>query len=388
MATEKIKSLKDIGALRGAFITDAKAEALLAFIAKYQRSNAGMTPTYSVMANNIDAPEEAVRVLLARLENKGKVHFVSRNPPRIMLLGTDTKLPHEPSLADRPGPRDEAAYERFLDVEGTRMRLGRFIADNERSGRPTTLRAMMDHVGYQNAAYVARMAEVLAERGLLQFGPNLPTKLTERGRDFFGVKEMQQQEVQMNGNEGTTVVVVRKEKSRQTFKQRVHAFMDILAKEVAKTGNRKVMFKQSELAMMMGYAASSGQVIQDFARDATRLGYLTDKPLGTHGYTVTDKGIKMFGPQPELAGDTQPDPDKIEEEVFEGEPVTVLHHDHDTRFLSEGHPGPDAYRDRFGGLRYVEDTRPVPTTASPLAFADTAALILELVERGYTVRKG
>jgi len=399
MARESVRSLKDIGALRGACITDAKAEEMLAFISQFQRRNNGATPTIRAMANELGVPEEAVRILLARMENKGRIHFVSRIGPVIMVIGPDTKLPHDPGLSQTGlPPAREGAYERFLSVEGLRMKLGRFIADNERQGKPTSLRAMMDFVGYDNAAYVARMAEILRERGLIHYGHGIQTKLTEHGRNFFGVKTMQTEEVHMNGND-RPVVVVREGggKSKHTFKQRVHAMMTLLAAEAARTGDPKVMMKQADVAEAMGYNRSSNTVIVELARDARRLGYLAEQPPGAHGFKLTEKGLGMFGPngfnqqrgksgRPELAGDTQPDPGKVDS--FE--------HDHDTRFLSEDHVadavGLSDYRPPERLERaIIEATEPVMSldlVRRAVAVAPTEKLLMELIERGYIVRKG
>jgi len=378
---ESVRSLKDIGALRGACITDAKAEALLNFIEQFQRRNNGSTPTIRAMSNELGVPEEAVRILLTRMENKGRIHFISRIGPVIMVIRPDTKLPHDPGLSQTGvAPTPEVAAERYLSVEGQRMKLGRFIAENERAGCPTTLRAMMDHIGYDNAAYVSRMAEILSERGLIQYGNGIPTRLTEHGRNFFGVKQMMEETMGRTTTEDRTVVVVRTEGRRPTPRQRVNQLCRLVIEHGDDDGFCRL--RQIDLAEKMG-ASNSAVVV--WAAEARRLGYIADQKKRTHGLRITEKGLRMFGPQPELASDTQPDPEKIESADLPLLSEHILREDAEEKDFAEYRP-PERLKRAI-----IETTEPVMSldlVLRAVAVAPTEKLLMELIERGYVVTKG
>lgn len=60
-------------------------ERLLSFLAAYHNANAGQSPALDVICSQTGLPEEIVRQTIARLETRGLIHVISRNPLRIML---------------------------------------------------------------------------------------------------------------------------------------------------------------------------------------------------------------------------------------------------------------------------------------------------------------
>lgn len=352
---------------------DAAEERLMSFLASC--GGAENTPSYSAMANQLGVVEEGIRALLGRLENKGRIHFISRSPPRIMVLKPGDK-PVEPDVA----PPREGAFDRFLDAEGLRMKLGRFIADCERrEGKGPSLRAMMDFLGYSNASYVRRMAEILAERGLLQYGSHLPTKLTPQGRQFFGLRDPQpphEGETAMEQPKPARVVVVRS--SKKPPATRVNDLCNALADAMRVDPAGGAFRTWAKLAMDIGYSENSGAgAISDIVAEAIRVGYLKPRERFTHGLFFTEKGKRKFMPET-ITPPPSPMPAAEEPPASTGAPVRAAPREWEPHLDYAGEPvATGRFRDP-----------PAPASDSPLCYVDTAALIMELVERGYTVRKG
>jgi len=374
-ASRSVRSLRDIGALPGIFTTDAKADALLALLRRFKTE---ATPSYSVMANELAVPEEAVMALLKRLENKGKIHFISRRPPRIMVIEPDTVLPHEGGIM----PPREGAYDRFLDVEGQRMRLGRFVADCERrNGRGPSLREMMDFTGFNSAGYVQRMAEMLAEKGLLQYGHGVPTKLTAMGRQYFGLppapEPMEQMEQVMEQTKPTVVLV-----GRRPLNTTVKLLCECLASYKRENDGGSPTY--AELARRMGFKGK-GTSLSVIVPEAVRRGWLKPRePRTQHNLHFTEKGKAKFMPEL-VAPPPSPMPDDEAPELTE-----------EAATRAQISIGDTVVREATGSLTgdYAEpralptfEPAPEPTLDMGLAHVPTAELMMELVGRGYTVRK-
>lgn len=270
--------------------SEAQEERLMSFLASCDCPTG--TPAYNVMANQLGILEEGVRVILGRLENKGRIHFISRNPPRIMLM-TPGEQPLGP---DVPGQHGDA-YGRLLSAQGERMRLGRFIADCERQGRPMpSLREMHEFVGFGSVGYINRMAEMLCESGLLQYGRGVPTRLTELGRNFFGVKTKEGAK-KMETAKVVVIPTSQTPHARQSMKAKVKALCAVLAERCRADPEKGSYTKYRELAKAMGYAEHSSGLVSDVAREAIRLGYLKEKPFKCHGLFFTEKGRAKFMPE-------------------------------------------------------------------------------------------
>jgi Mn-dependent DtxR family transcriptional regulator len=232
-----------------------------------------------------------VRPLVSKLETRGLIHIVSRNPLRLMLTRPGDALPHEPSAADMAAAKP-GAYDRFLDAEGERMRLGRFIADTERkTGSGPSLRDMITFVGWAQPERVSRMAEVLAEKGLIQYGRGVPTRLTDLGRDFYGVKGAKMEQQTKAPSDKKTVVMVGKKPPAQRVKQLCEA----LASHLRTGGDNYI--KYVDLAQMLGFSKTSSATVTAIVREAEKKGYLKPKPYRSHGLFFTDKGIAKFMPE-------------------------------------------------------------------------------------------
>lgn len=285
-----LKILGELGDLMGQRAA-ANEERLLSFIAVFQRDNEGATPSYSAMANQLGILEEGARALLGRLENKGRVHFISRNPPRIMLTG-DGQLPaHEPTPADLANAKPGAAS-RFLGAEGERMRLARYIGMYERdNGRGPSLREMCDFVGFGTPSYVQRMAEILAEKGVLQYGRGVPTRLTEVGQQLYGIKNGAKK---MENKEKKVVVVPM---HRAPPANRVKHLCNELAAYKREHGtNAAPNFKK--LGVAMGYTPKSNGAITYIVRKAVSAGFIVPRlPRSQAPLQFTEKGLKRFMPE-------------------------------------------------------------------------------------------
>lgn len=368
-----IKTLTELGGLMGQR-SAANEERLLSFLEVYQAQNNGLTPTYAAMANQLGILEEGVRILLAKLENKGKLHFISKNPPRIMLVGRDTVLPHEPTAADM-GLAKEGAAGRFLDAEGERMRLGRYCANYEREhGYGPSLASMVEFVGWAKLPYVRRMAEILAERGLLQYGHGVPTRLTAQGRAFFGLKEHGEME---NGKPKSRIVIM---KDRKPAKARVNSLLAILAQYKSQVGESETP-RFIWLASKMGYRGTSGSVITGIFKEAEKQGLV--KLISGRGYAsvqFTEKGKVKFMPETVTAEPSEAPPEiTFTDRVAPDSPVRAAAR---AVFAEQPQPMPEA------AMRSPYPIVDMERPAGQLAYVETPALIMELIERGYTVRKG
>lgn len=373
-----IKTLSELGGLMGRNAA-AQEERLLSFLAVYQAANNGATPSYAVMAGQLDLLEPGIRVLLARLENKGKIHFVSKNPPRIMLIGADTVLPHEPGPGDK-GLAKEGAYGRFLDAEAERHRLGRFIASQLRDkGHAPTLADMVDFVGFGGPAYVNRMAEMLAEKGVIQYGRGVPTKLTELGRRLYGLKEGVEMEQVKTDAKGRVIVIPKRPRG-----QRVREMCESLAD--FKRGGKEPRYE--DLAVAIGFSANSSGAISEFVREATRKGWLEHKPRTQRKLTFTEKGKAKF--MPETVGQGRPVEVGFTDRVAPDSPLRAAA----ARAFQQPDPAMQRQADLAAMVRADEEaglyaaSERVPYAPSALHLVETPALIMELIERGYTVRKG
>lgn len=358
MNPSKKMTLDDLGAVKGMYTTDAKAEALMCFLQSYRAANPGMTPSYETMGNNIEVPEPAARILIARLAERGRISIISHSPLRIM-------LPTDPEgLKDHEGRTDEGSYGRYLSAEAARFGLGRFIAAKERIGEPISLRDMAGHVGMENLAYVSRMAEILCERGLIQYGNRLRTKLTKKGREFFGLKEEGTTAMASAAPTPAPVTVVYK--SPTSIAAMVFPLCQALADHL-RTSDRRV--KYADLAEKLGYRTpSSGGNVHNIVKEAIRRGWLKPKKPHAFGIEFSTKGIAKF--MPELV----PPP------FAPAEPIPDQHFDSLADFGEPSGPRPFAPREE---VVYTASPRP-----EGIKLFDDQTLVFELIERGYTVRKG
>ena len=329
-------------------------ERLLSFLAAYHNANAGQSPALDVICSQMGVPEEIVRQTIARLETRGLIHVISRNPLRIMLSDGRQPFPD----AGTP-PADPTRFDRFLDVEGQRHRLGRFVGQFEKeNARAPSLRECMDFVGYQNAGYVRQMLVTLSRLGLVQYWPGVPTRLTAEGRRYYGLKGAEEMEqVEQSKPRGRQVVVVMHDKKPPAHR------VDQLCKALAdyRRGHAGNTPTFREMARIMGFADHSSSAIGAIARAAADKGLLQAKEPGKKFcLRFTDKGGRKYMPElyPEPAPAAEPEFPEVEER----------------RPAQEIPPAPVEWR-------------PQPT-AGALQYVETSALVMELIERGYIVKRG
>jgi hypothetical protein len=357
-AAPKLRSLQELGQHTKSHET--RMNELVAYLSRYQQANPGQTPTIDCMVNELGEEEAYVRSLLASLENKGLIHIISRFPLRISLTGSG--LEHVSGQA--PELQDPNRDRRFLEADGKRHQLGRFIGQMwQDKARGPSLREMMDHVEYQNAGYVTRMAEILAEKGLVQFGRDVPTRLTAAGERFYGFEK---KEPIMTVVPQPAVVVVPRRETRLMnpgkIERRVDQFCKILADYQAHGGGETGL-KLCDLAVAMGFQRSSGSVVADTFMDAAERGLvLAPPPNRKRGYRPVFRFTEL-GRQRYL----QPAIDAVEQAWPEEVPAPAK-----AEVPAESPPV----------------HTPKPTVMGTLVEVPTGDLVMELIERGYIVRKG
>lgn len=351
--------LHDLANIIGAHTSDACMERLLAFIVSYQAQNSD-TPSIVAMMNELKTAESAIRMLLSRLEKSRRIHFVSRNPQRIIVITPDTVLPHETGVF---AVRDEARYERFLDAEGRRHLLARFIGEVENEkGRGPTLREMMFVLETSNGAWVHRTAEILAERGLINFGPGVATCLTEKGRQLYGHTTRKQEEKIMDTP--NKIIAVKERKTKRKMLSAYARAMQV-GKVVAEWEKDGQVPKFVDFFGPMG--VGSFAPITNGIKKLVSMGLLEPRRKGAKGALhLTDKGRVKFGVavKQDVAPEQKPDPEFYEQPK-------------PRKAWPEPQPEP-------------QTTAPVShsfTETVSLPSVATADLVLELIERGYTVRK-
>lgn len=300
-----MKSFVELGKAVGMIPSNELAEQLINFLVFYRQENPGCTPSIQTLASHLNVREESIRQALNYLENARRIHISSRHPFHIIIVEPGIDLFH----GEEPAP-DPARYDTFLEMEAKRHELGRFIGEVEKNrGRGPTLREMMDFTGISKAGPVARMAEILAKRGLVQYGHGLPTKLTEKGRQYYatkGVKEMDTQtEVMERPSSGATERTRRKYSKvkgnlRKSPCYRVDALCKALAKYKTQHGELATP-SFSELTTPIGVAVKSISVVRKAAEAAAQKGYLQKfgKFHGKHGaqFLFTEKGRNKYMPE-------------------------------------------------------------------------------------------
>lgn len=347
---------------------------LLGFLAAYAAANGqGACPGLGTIATQLGVSEEEARRCIGRCENRDLIHVISRNPLRIMLLRDGKPLPHEPGAADLAlAKSDPDRFNRFLDVEAQRHRLGRFVGTFEReTGRGPSLRECMDFVGYQNASYVRQMLVNLSRLGLVQYGSGVPTKLTAEGRRYYGPKGAKEMEQKTKQGRAKPVIVCKDKKPK---KQRVEEACRILGEFRAYAGEGERP-RLSWIAARMGFSATSSTAVSDIFQEAARMGYVEpwEQVKGAKPrLQFTDKGRERFMPKTDFAEvDEAPPPEQgAAPEPTQEAPLAPL----------EWRPQPP--------VRQAEAPRPLAPAAGALAYVETSALVLELIERGYIVKKG
>jgi SOS-response transcriptional repressor LexA len=344
------------------------AEPLRLFLLRYAEEHGGQTPAINVMANEIGVTHNQVALLLIQLENKGQVHIISRRPLRVMVT--------TPGQKDRPGK--PGSYERFLECDARRFRLARFIGETEHAtGHGPSLRQMMSFVGSDSAAYVARMVQILEERGLMRDDCN---RLSPRGREFFGFKQASEME-------RNTIVVIKSGRKppnilpRDEKIEQVGTFVyDWLNKTGSKPGLKNV-------SRALNYAGSSA--VRSVLDIMIAKGWIEPLPrFAKTGIMLTDKGRARFGPQVPLnLAEPQPEtaPQSPPEAPPAAEPGPTLVGGASSDRAADSPPG--------GAERIVEQAhklyhslvneRHQPSLAD---FSD-ADLIIELNSRGFMVRR-
>lgn len=296
--TPPIRSLSELGAATGRLDLPSLALKLYGFLAKYQLDNGGATPAYNVMANELPAPEETVKRLLGMLENQGRITFISKNPPAIMLGQLEDDLKDGVIKQPRPG-----AYERFLDAEASRHSLARIIWEHEQEfGTAPSLAYLQRRAQVGTLSYVDQMLAMLARRGLVertQAGP----RLTVGAKIFYGFKEDRRKEPRPVVDEpapvptpkpgGPKVVLVYPDAPSDEKKgsSRVNDFCQVLAHAT----NRQASDRKW-LTHQLGMSPLSRSEIGHIAARAVEQGLVEPFPRNQRGvrFKLTEKGKEKF----------------------------------------------------------------------------------------------
>jgi hypothetical protein len=215
------------------------------------------------------------------------------------------------------------------------------------------------HSNFHTLAYTYRMVEEMAKRGLIESFP--PPRLSKKARQLYGIKEP----ATMNGTTETET------KSKRTFimvnrkspAERVLPFCRVLA-EFKREKGMDAKTPVDSLANMLGYAAQSGGMVSPIVLEAVKRGYIQPRPYKCKSpLQFTEKGLKKFMP-----------------ELVDDEPTADIQAAIDTPTFDEEH------EDAVAALRHPigEGTGRMTLVAD----IPTADLVLELIERGYVVKKG
>lgn len=346
-------------------VLDTLGRKVLASLISFAAGNVKAPVQLGFLAREANTDEAMVKRILCRLENEDKIHIISWSPFRFLLR----------PKGDLPVPRpehDPDRYTRFLEVEGRRQAAGRFIGQFfEKHARGPNLKEVGEHLGSDNLNWVNAQLDILIDRGIIIRGPAGPV-LTDTGRKFYnlpkeGTKTMQTQQTAPAApapNSPKATVVVRTSPTGKRRRQIISAdeesrIMGTFLYDYFVIQNRKNSPMVHDLAEMIGWNESR---VSKVLRSFLAAGWIT------HGggaritwFKFTDAAKERFGPKKEVASSPAPKPEP------EKEKVTIV-------------PSP-----RFQApvpVRSPEPTRP------DLSTVDTADLVLELIDRGYVVKRG
>jgi Mn-dependent DtxR family transcriptional regulator len=340
------------------FATNERCEALRVFLLSYAAEHDGQTPTIDLMGREIGAPPPAVQFMIGRLERAGLIHIISRSPLRIMVkTDANEKVPdsfHDPER-----------YKRYLDAEGTRHQLGRFIGEMEaKQGRGPTLREMMSHLGMENTGWVHRAAEMLASKQLIQFGNGVPTRLTPFGRQFYGFNGEKKMTDQTDKPD-IVLVPVKKTRAKGT----------IIAEEIGRcvfdwSGLKPP--KQSEICKAIHRSTST---VSNVIADMVAAGWVEPFVRNTkQGIKLTDAGRERFCTKTSQDIDQQPEVTSTPDRAFDA--------------LYEPEKGPsDDITDQVVEAYRRTQAPPAGRAELGLGEIDTVDLIIELGRRGYRAER-
>lgn len=361
MTYTKIRSLGDLSSINDA-TDEAHQDRMVEFIRRYQTYHDGMTPTTQAIANELGTLAVAVNLMLVRAENRGLLSIVSRSPLRIMF-----------DMKDRPERPDAERYTRYLEADAMRHKLGRYIGECVRkSGYGPTLREAMIYVGIDNAAYVARMADILAEHGIIKkSGAVLSTaRLTPSGEALYRLRPTEEDKM-----DKTEINPVAKPKRPYTNPKNMDELVGMAIANFFRVNGDSYSPEFKELNL--GYSYKSHTITQSVNRLAEQ-GYLLPRPKGAkRSLHFTDKGHARFMPE---TMPVAPEPVAERQMHVPMAPVPM--------------PSP-AKAERPAQPLVTQVVRewmevPAPTTCdyAMLRNADTADMILELIDRGYIVKRG
>ena len=171
-----------------------RMERLLAFIVEYQAKHNKQTPTVDTLANEMETTTGIVMYWLRILDTRGKIHFISQWPLRVMVRADVSSLDDARRMDDalvNKLPVDgngSTAYERYQLAEQERHQLARFIGGYHADhGHGPSLREMMEFLNTTNGNRVSRMLDILEEKGYVARQPDVPGSLhlTANGRIAF-----------------------------------------------------------------------------------------------------------------------------------------------------------------------------------------------------------
>jgi DNA-binding PadR family transcriptional regulator len=236
----------------------------------------------------------------------------------------------------------------------------------------------MSYLQYDNAGWVHRACSILSDRGLITFGTGLPTKLTKLGREFYGVSEKPMQktedkpQAQQPQSQHRQVAVVPKTRSNivKFRRQMVEKVGQYLATHYRRNN------KGRYIAESIGHSRNA---VYGAIHTMTEKGWVhPEKPFSKKGFSLTPKGREHFG-----AKSGRRPPVKPVADAPRSEPSFTQLYDAPTPM-----PLPPKVEAIEQSVR--SEPKPVfPPPAKPsIADIDTADLVLELIERGYIVKRG
>jgi predicted transcriptional regulator len=286
------------------------------------------------------------------------------------------------------GDVQAGSYEGFLNAEGMRHKLARYIGHVElTTGRGPTLRQMMGYLQYNNPGWVHRSCEILAERGLLTFGSDQPTKLTQKGKDFYGVGKVKMMDTTTKDAPPVQQTVIVKQAASKPRVERKRQFYEGLTEKV---GHYMASTRTKVTARLLTRTTGhSMNAVRRGLLDMMKHGLIEDRRYGSKkGLKLTAKGRQRFGVQREPKPTPAPAPVAHEAPV-QPQPTRSPSPNY-ASFYGDDVLTTEPYEPQNAPIeqQFDEPVRKRWPTKPNLGETDTADLVMELIERGYIVKKG
>lgn len=406
---EQVKSLQDIVRLipvkkktgyqaKGGYdgkATPIKWARILAFIEGWQRAHNGQTPSYQAMANELGWADSAVKYHIRRMEDRGLLMIMATMPLRIILkspvgitlegarrLDENIKPTRLPAEWEAMSTKD-----RFLAADAKRQIVAHKCGTVWRdSGRRPSIRELLDATGMQSASHIHAMLDTLVKRGMVN-NPD-ERQLTEAGRIAYGFTKSAPRPPQKEEIMSKPVIIIPTKTPKMAVLKQIARFIE----DHWTTYGCAPEFR--DIAKSLGYKALS--VISRGVAFMVEQGWATHQKGHQRDTQLTDKGRELLLDRPTAAPAPVEAPIRREARIVVGSDRCMDQEAEPQAFGTRGSVG-TAFG-TIGSVVALESTSAVARgkfyrggemadEALDLGSVATPALVMELIERGYTVTK-